>query len=148
MYMRCVVIFTFIGGLLLAAPCMAEEGVIGSVHNVKGKVIVVRAGTEIKAEPGLRLKAGDVVQTSTNGTVGIVLWDDSTLSMGTLSQLELTEFRFKPAQKDFALVLKMVKGTFVYVPGRIAKLAPDSIRIETPGGLATVQGTKLLAKVK
>ena len=148
MYMRCVVIATCIGGLFLAAPCLAEEGVIGSVHNVTGKVIVVRAGTEIKAEPGLRLKQGDVLQTSTNGTVGIVLWDDSTLSMGTSSELLLTEFRFKPAQKDFALVLRMVKGTFVYVPGRIAKLAPDSVRIETPGGLATVQGTKLLAKVK
>ena len=148
MYMRCVAIFTCILGLLLAAPCMAEEGVIGSVHNVTGKVVVVRAGAEIKAEPGLRLKAGDVVQTSTSGTVGIVLWDDSTLSMGTSSELQLTEFRFKPAQKDFSLVLRMVKGTFVYVPGRIGKLAPDSVRIETPGGLATVQGTKLLAKVK
>ena len=148
MYMRCVVIATCILGLLLAAHCMAEEGVIGSIHNVAGKVVVVRAGAEIKAEPGLRLKAGDVLQTGANGTAGIVLWDDSTLSMGTSSQLELTEFRFKPAQKDYALVLRMVKGTFVYVPGRIAKLAPDSVRIETPGGLATVQGTKLLAKVK
>jgi hypothetical protein len=148
MYMRCVVIATFIGGLLLAASCLAEEGEIGSVHNVAGKVVVVRAGAEIKAEPGLRLRAGDILQTSTNGTVGIVLWDDSTVSMGTSSELQLTEFRFKPAQKDFSLVLRMVKGTFVYVPGRIAKLAPDSVRIETPGGLATVQGTKLLAKVK
>jgi hypothetical protein len=148
MYMRCSVIVAFVAGLLLAAPCFAEEGAIGSVHNVTGKVVVVRAGAEIKAEPGLRLKAGDILQTGTNGAVGIVLWDDSTVSMGLSSQLELTEFRFKPAQKDFALVLTMVKGTFVYVPGRIAKLAPDSVRIQTPAGLATVQGTKLLAKVK
>lgn len=148
MYMRCVVIATFIGGLLLAAPCFAEEGAIGSVHNVAGKVAVVRDGNQIKPEPGLRLKAGDILQTGANGTVGIVLWDDSTAALGASSELQLTEFRFKPAQKDFSLVLRMVKGTFVYVPGRIAKLAPDAVKIETPAGLAAVQGTKLLAKVK
>lgn len=148
MSMRYSVLSILMLGFLLAAPCMAAEGEIGSIHNITGSVVVVRAGTEVKAEPGFRLKAGDVLRSGANGTAGIVLWDDSTVALGTASQLELTEFRFKPAQKDFSLVLTMVKGTFVYVPGRIAKLAPEAVKIQTPAGLAAVQGTKLLAKVK
>jgi hypothetical protein len=45
------------------------------------------------------------------------------------------------------LVLKFVRGITAYVSGRIAKLAPDSIRLETPAAIVGVRGTTLTVRV-
>jgi len=46
------------------------------------------------------------------------------------------------------LVLKFVQGAAAYVSGRIAKLAPDSIRLETPAAIVGVRGTSLAIRVQ
>ena len=38
-------------------------------------------------------------------------------------------------------MLKVVRGVAAYVSGRIAKLAPDAIRLETPAAIVGVRGT-------
>ena len=45
------------------------------------------------------------------------------------------------------LVLNFVRGIAVYVSGKIAKLAPDSIRLETPGAIVGVRGTTVAVQV-
>ena len=54
---------------------------------------------------------------------------------------------FTPADSRFGLVLKFVRGAATYVSGRIAKLAPDSIRLETPAAIIGVRGTTLAIRV-
>ena len=55
--------------------------------------------------------------------------------------------RFAPADGQMGLVLKVVRGVMAYVSGRIAKLAPDSIRLETPAAVVGVRGTTLAIHV-
>ena len=43
--------------------------------------------------------------------------------------------------------LKIFKGTFSYLSGVMGKLAPDSVKIETPVGMVAVRGTHFLVKV-
>jgi hypothetical protein len=51
---------------------------------------------------------------------------------------------FAPAEGRMGLVLKVVRGVMAYVSGRIAKLSPDSIRLETPRrAVVGVRGTTL-----
>ena len=50
---------------------------------------------------------------------------------------------FAPADGRMGLVLKVVRGVMAYVSGRIAKLSPDSIRLETPAAVVGVRGTTL-----
>jgi hypothetical protein len=45
------------------------------------------------------------------------------------------------------MVLKFVRGAAVYVSGRIAKLAPDSIRLEAPAAIVGVRGTTVAVRV-
>jgi hypothetical protein len=45
------------------------------------------------------------------------------------------------------LVLRFIRGAATYVSGRIAKLAPDSIRLETPAAIIGVRGTTLAISV-
>ena len=46
------------------------------------------------------------------------------------------------------MVLNFVRGMTAYVSGRIAKMAPDSIRLETPAAIVGVRGTTLAINVE
>ena len=80
--------------------------------------------------------------------MGIVLRDDTTLSIGSNSELKMSEFAFEPDEGILGMTLSIAKGTLVYLSGEISKLAPGSAKIETPSGVAAVRGTKLLIEVK
>jgi hypothetical protein len=41
-----------------------------------------------------------------------------------------------------------VSGVAAYVSGRIARIAPDSIRLETPSAIVGVRGTSLAVRVE
>jgi hypothetical protein len=121
---------------------------VGSVRTVKGDARVVRAGQTLRAEIGTRLQLHDVLQTGIDASLGVVLRDETAIALGPRSELEIKDFLFKPAEGLFASVVAMVKGTMVYITGRIAKLAPGTVKVETPVGVAAVRGTKILVEVK
>jgi hypothetical protein len=120
---------------------------VGSVRTIDGSAVIVRQGEEIAATLGQRLFASDSVRTGADGSIGIVLRDDTLISLGPESELGMTEFDFRPDESAFSIVMNFVRGTFVYVSGRIGKLAPESVRVETPVGVVAVRGTKFLVKI-
>jgi hypothetical protein len=80
--------------------------------------------------------------------LGITLKDDTRLSLGPSSEVRLDRFLFVPAEGRLGLVLNVVRGVMAYVSGRIAKLAPDSIRLGTPAAVVGVRGTTLALRVE
>ena len=82
------------------------------------------------------------------GAVGIVLTDDTSISLGSGSELSLNDYAFDPKESKFALAIRMIKGTFSYISGQIVKLAPDSAQLHTPDATIAVRGTKLLIQIK
>jgi len=140
-----------LAAIMMALGCPAwaapQDELVGSITDVRGPVHLVRAGNEVIAEKGARLYSADVLRTDQGASVGVVLRDDTTLSLGPASELRMSEFQFNPDQGILGMTLTMVKGTLVYVSGQIAKLAPGSAQIETPAGVAAVRGTELLVEV-
>jgi hypothetical protein len=136
-------------GLLGALPVAADEdaGAVGSVRTLAGSAVIIRQGQELPVALGDRLLAEDVVRTGADGSIGIVLRDDTLVSLGPASELEMTEFDFRPDESAFSLVINLVKGTFVYMSGRIGKLAPEAVKVETPVGIVAVRGTRFLVKI-
>ncbi len=131
----------------LSAYAEAPREQVGSITNVEGVVQILRSGQEITAEKGLRLFMADVVSTGADGVAGIVLRDDTTLSLGPNSELKMSEFKFKPDEGVLGMTISIVKGTLVYIPGQIANLPPGAAKIETPAGVAAVRGTQVLIEV-
>lgn len=136
-------------GLLAALPIAADEDTVaaGSIRTLVGSAVIVRQGQEFPVAEGDRLFPADVVRTGADGSIGIVLRDDTLVSLGPASELEMKEFEFRPDESAFSLVVSFVKGTFVYVSGRIGKLAPDAVKVETPVGIVAVRGTRFLVKI-
>ena len=108
----------------------------------------MRGGQSIPAQIGLKLKEMDVITTEDNASLGIILRDNSVVSIGPSSRLELSEFVFKPAEKKLSFVSKMFKGTAVYLTGLIAKLNSNSMKVVTPTAIAGVRGTRFAISVE
>ena len=131
-----------------AAPAVAQERpVAGRIKVATGSTFIVRDGAQIAAQVGQVVYESDGLRTGGDGKVGVTLNDDTRLSLGPNSELKLERFTYAPADSGFGLVLKFVRGAATYVSGRIAKLAPDSIRLETPAAIIGVRGTTLAINV-
>ena len=85
--------------------------------------------------------ATDSLRTGADGSVGVTLKDDTRLSLGPSSEVRLERYVYAPGEGGFGMVLNFVRGVAAYVSGRMAKLAPDSIRLETPAAIVGVRGT-------
>jgi hypothetical protein len=145
-YSRWVAAFVLVGAL--ATPAVAQDRpVAGKVKVSSGAAFIVRDGAETPAQLGQVVYESDGLRTGADGKVGVTLNDDTRLSLGPNSELKLERFMFAPADSAFSLALKFVKGAATYVSGRIAKLAPDSIRLETPAAIIGVRGTTLAVRV-
>lgn len=135
--------------LLCASPARAAPADrIGHVRTVEGAASIQRGGATMPATIGADLLRGDVIRTGRPGAIGIVLNDETTVSLGSGSELAVVDFAFDPREGKFALVLKMVKGTFSYLAGLIGKLAPGTIQLQLPDATVAVRGTKLLVRIE
>lgn len=146
--------WAFLLAALLCLPAMAamaareSSDIIGHVQHLTGTASIVRDSAVIPLAAGAALYQGDVVRTGKPGAAGVVLTDDTTISLGSGSEIILNDYVFQPKDGKFALVLKMVKGTFAYVTGQIVKLSPESAQVQTPDATIAVRGTKLLIQIE
>ena len=132
----------------MATPVLAQERpVAGRIKVSTGAAFIVRDGAQIPAELGQNLFETDGLRTGVDGKIGVTLNDDTRLSLGPNSELKLERFTYAPADSSFGLALKFIRGAATYVSGRIAKFAPDSIRLETPAAIVGVRGTTLAISV-
>jgi len=125
-----------------------DERPIGLVKTASGEATVLREGRRLTALPGLGLALGDVLATGSRGSLGVILRDDTVLSLGPSSQIKLEQFVFEPAQGNLGMVLRVTRGLIEYLSGKISKLAPGSVRIETPVATLGIRGTHLLARIE
>lgn len=133
-----------------AAPVLAQQDANGAgrIKTVSGAAFIVRNGAEVPAQAGQVVFESDSLRTGADGKIGVTLKDDTRLALGPASEVRLERFAYAPGTASLGLVLKFVKGVTAYVSGRLAKLAPDSIRLETPSAIVGVRGTTLAIRVQ
>jgi hypothetical protein len=134
--------------VLTTTPVYAQQpAAAGHIKVVTGSAFIVRQNTTLPAKPGDAVYAIDTLKTDTDGTLGVTLMDDTRLSLGPSSEVRLERYAFAPAEGGLGMVLNFVRGVAAYVSGRMAKLAPDAIRLETPAAIVGVRGTTVAIKV-
>jgi hypothetical protein len=134
--------------LATTTPVFAQQPApAGHIKIVSGSAMIVRNNATVAAKPGQVVFANDALRTGGDGSVGITLMDDTRLSLGPNSEVRLERYVYAPAEGGFGMVLNFVRGVAAYVSGRIAKLAPDSIRLETPAAIVGVRGTTVAVRV-
>jgi len=122
------------------------DGTIGVVRNSAGSAIVTRGENVLPATTGIRLHVADTLGTGPDGSLGVILRDNSSLSLGPSSSLVLRDFLFSPSERKFGLLVRLSKGTMAYLSGLIGKLAPEKARFETPTATIGIRGTHFAVK--
>jgi hypothetical protein len=130
-----------------SASAQAPNGEAGRIKVSTGSAFILRGGALVPAQAGQAIFEADSLRTGADGRLGITLKDDTRISLGPASEVRVDRFVYAPAEARIALVLKVVRGVMAYVSGRIAKLSPDAIRLETPAAVVGVRGTSLAIRV-
>jgi hypothetical protein len=131
-----------------ASPsAQAPAGEAGRIKVSTGSAFILRGGALLPAQAGQVIFEADSLRTGADGRLGITLKDDTRISLGPASEVRVDRFVYAPAEARMGLVLKVVRGVMAYVSGRIAKLSPDAIRLETPAAVVGVRGTSLAIRV-
>jgi hypothetical protein len=140
---------TLIVCLLLALPAASWAQATdhaGTVKRVSGAVFVERGGARIAVAAGMDVLRNDRIITGTPGAVGITLIDDTLLSAGPGTSLELSEVRFDSTTHEGRLWLRLFKGAIHVITGLIARESPQNVRIETPTAVMGVRGTEFIVE--
>ncbi len=120
----------------------------GRVKVVSGAAFVIHEGRQVPAVVGTPVFEQDRLFTGAGGRIGVTLRDDTRLSIGPQTTIDINRFLYAPSDSQFAFVLRVVRGVVAYVSGHIAKLSPDAVRLETPASIVGVRGTRVVMKVE
>jgi len=126
----------------------AETKPVGIVKSIENSASIRREGKILAVEDGMAVWMGDEISTDSTGSIGIIFIDDTVLSMGPESRFVMSELLFDPAEGKLSFIGRIIQGTIAFLSGQTARLAPDSVRLETPTGMVGVRGTHILIKVE
>lgn len=128
--------------LLSSVPVSAERA--GTIKTSEGTAYILRDGIKLPARTGERVEVSDSIQTGSDGTVGITLMDDTRLTAGPDSTLELRRFVFDSTTNKGALDASVKRGSLAVISGKIAKTSPEKVRFSTSSVTLGVRGTRFI----
>ncbi len=134
---------------VLCAPLLLADAPTpaGLVVAVRGDVTITPAGGT--ARPVVlkdEVRQHDTLRTGARGRVQICFEDDTILSLGRNTQIEISEYVFKPSDSQGAMSLNISEGVFRVVGGIIMKIAPENFRAETPTATIGIRGSSFAAE--
>jgi hypothetical protein len=142
----------------LALPALAANDVAGNqaagsdhaalIKSVNGEVKIIRAHTEIAATRGATLRVSDRIVTASDASAAIVFKDGTLLTLGPRADVAVRDYVFEPKNGKFAFSIYLAKGSAIYESGKIGKLSPQSVKVQTPKATVGVRGTRFLVEAE
>lgn len=132
---------------LVAVPAFAQS-YAGLVKTSKGSTFVERSGTRVDLAPGAQLFQGDRVITGADGYLGVTMRDDTLLTLGPGTTLNLDTYAFDPKTHDGNFLASLSKGMLSVVTGLIARRSPESFIVKTRISTMGVRGTEFIVEAK
>lgn len=131
--------------LFLVISCLnilyASVGVISSVD---GKASILRDGNTIVAILGNEIEKKDIISTDLNSKLKITLNDNTIISIGKESSLNIEEYVYDMANaEDSKTELNFAKGTFHTITGQIGKINPTKFKLKTKSSTIGIRGTEI-----
>ena len=141
-------IFRFGLILLFMVPNMVlAADLAGHVDAIKGTVWAQNPGeAPRKLEKGSPFYVGDRVYTESRSTVKLLFEDDTKFFIGAESEMNIDSFVYRDVEQSNSFSSRVVKGTFRFVTGLIAKEQPESMEVETAVATIGVRGTNVVGE--
>ncbi|WP_413700875.1 FecR domain-containing protein [Psychromonas sp. KJ10-10] len=137
----------FLFFIFLCSSASANSDIIGSIKVIQGDVIIAKGDSQQKAKLHDKIYEGDIVETKDTGNIALLFVDGTQFSIGPNSHMIINRYLFSPKQKRYAFDVMLNSGSAIYTSGRLSKLAPEAVKIQTPQAVIGVRGTKFLVEV-
>ena len=141
---RYLLLLAFACLTVVAAPAFAIRNHAALVKSVTGVVKVTRQYDTFDATGGTTLQVSDRIVTAPGGSAAIVFRDGTLLTLGSGADILVRDYVFAPKDNKFAFSLYLAKGSAIYESGKIGKMSPQSVKVETPKATVGVRGTRFL----
>ncbi len=128
----------------IVSNAIAEDK-IGAVAAVIGTVSIERNGEVFKVKPGSAVFENDKILTGKSSRAQILLMDQTAINIGQKAELVLDKFVFN--SEDDEVALKVTKGTFRFISGKVATKTPEKVNVETPVATIGVRGTEFVGQI-
>lgn len=145
--------------LLLLLPLLLAGGAGNSSAAEKeaaGMVIAIRGEAEAVAMAGASRKLaikepvfqGDTLKTGKGGRLQIMFKDNTIISLGSGSELKVSEYGWSAAKQDGKLTTEVKEGAFRVMGGMISKKSPEKLQTKTPAATIGIRGSMYSGSVK
>jgi hypothetical protein len=131
-----------IGVLLTVTVQGALAGEIGLITFVQGSVTL--AHPHAPAAPAKfrdDVRFHDVIETQQASRTKALFRDDSILTVGERSRIEITEYVFNPRENIRSVVINLVTGKLRALVGKVFAGSGSRFEIHTPSAVAAARGT-------
>jgi hypothetical protein len=143
-------LYRIIGLMILISyvPAIASaDSFVGIVKLAEAETVIQRQGEALAANPGTQVLVADRIETNGQGSAGVIFSDDTRVSMGPNTSIEIVGYQFAPKESKLSFVLRVIKGTVAFISGQITRLAPESVELIVPDATIGVRGTHVLIRV-
>jgi hypothetical protein len=118
---------------------------VGSVATLQGTASVTRNNATSALQLRDTVYKNDVLQTNTDGTLGITFDDETTFTLKPNTRLAVDEFIYQQGGTDNAAVFNVLRGTAAFVAAEVAHTG--DMKITTPSSTLGIRGTTGLVEV-
>ena len=136
-------ILLFLSCFIVSNAIAADK--IGAVAAVIGTVSIERNGEVVKVKPGSAVFENDKILTGKSSRAQVLLMDQTAINIGQKAELVLDKFVFN--SEDDEVALKVTKGTFRFISGKVATKTPEKVNVETPVATIGVRGTEFVGQI-
>ena len=120
---------------------------IGEVTSINGTVKAIRVdGNIFELSIGDPVFQGDTIETTGDGSVGLVFIDKTTFSLSEGGKMVLDELVYDPSTGNGSMTVDMLEGAFSFISGEVAKTGPDAMQLKTPVVTMGIRGTTVAGK--
>jgi len=132
-----VTVCTFTAGAVLA-----DTMTVGNVDKVQAQVDATQAGQKRAMAIGSDVYFKDVCHSGNNARLQATLKDGTQLTLGANATMVVDEFVYNPLPlTSGALSVRITKGAFLFVGGKVEDKTGAKVQIQTPVGTLGVRGT-------
>jgi hypothetical protein len=115
----------------------AQDPKIGNATATKNQVEGEVGGTTQSISTGANVYSNEVVRTGNASVADLKFIDETTMSIGPISEIRLDKFVYDPSGSAGSVVIEATKGAFRFVTG---KQDTKVYQIKTPYGTLGIRG--------
>jgi len=120
---------------------------IGFVKDLSGTAFAkLPAEDRRQLSTGDQIYQSDTITTEAKSSIKLQLKDDSQFELGPDAKLFATKFQYQQSIEEDSVTVEILKGTFRFVTGLIAKKKPEAMSVDTAVATIGIRGTNVVGE--